>query len=191
MNEVIKLLDAFYTELRSNNRLRLGIWGIVLIMLFYLVLIQSDRLDREMDAYAMNISRSANVLTRKDQEGWLSLLREEKKISKELRTHLWQADTLGVAQASLQQSIKAILANLDVRNPRVRFGTAQPLTGATHIWQVQAQIDAHYSRGDEVSLLHDLAAHPNKMVVDRLELDSLGNRLLVQVSAYFEGLDAG
>jgi len=189
MSQFSRQWSEFQVEIRSNTRLRVGVWSILFIVLFYLVLVQSDRVSDEIDAYNMQSVRLEKVLSLKDQENWIPLLEQEKQAANILQDYLWNADTLGVAQASLQQSIKSILANLKVRNPRVRFGVAQQLEGAPEVWQVQAQIDARYSRGDEVKLLYHLAMHPKKLVVDRLELDSRGSRLLVQVSAYFKGLN--
>ena len=190
MSQFGRLWSEFQIEVRSNARLRTGIWSILLILLFYLVLVQAERVSDEISAYNVQSVRLEKVLRLQDQEDLWRLLELEKQAAARLQEYLWNADTLGVAQASLQQSINSILANMKVRNPRIRFGIAQPLEGAQGVWQVQAQIDAHYSRGDEVKLLHDLATHPKKLIVDRLELDSRGRRLLVQVSAYFKGLDS-
>jgi hypothetical protein len=189
MNAALKEWVKLRQEVAANTRLRVGIWAILLIVIFYGLLLQADRVSEEINAYNNQATRLEKILAIQNQEGWQTILEQEKKTTETLQTFLWQADTLGIAQASLQRALNDLLTNLKFRNIRLKFGVAKPLEGAQDVWQVQAQINAHYRKGDEVRLLHDLAAHPNKLVVDRLELHSRGPRMLLQVSAYFKGLE--
>ena len=60
------------------------------------------------------------------------------------------------------------------------------------MWRVQTRLDAAYRSGVELQVLHALATHPKKMVVDRLDLRRRSRRdswMTLMLSAYFTGVE--
>ncbi len=188
--------DRFYDyftvikhELNANRRLRYGVWAIVIIVLLYLALIQSERVATAFKEYQRAYDREAKILAmHANQDGWFAATDTEKKNTEQLKQLLWQADTVGVAQALLQQSIEKAIAPLKMKNVRMRYGIATQVASDPAVWQVQIQVEARYSKGDEVQFLYNLESSPKQLIIDRLDLNQKSSQLMVQLSGYFTGL---
>ncbi len=177
-------------ELAENPRLRLGLWLILLISLFYLLLVQAERNDTALGEYAGALQRLEKARELSSAEGWTAALEQVRQRQESLRAALWDAETQGFAQASLQGALSDLMTGLEIRSGRIRSGVSQPLPDLPGVWQIQAQIDGTYRPGAELKLLYGIARHPRKLVIDRLDLSRQNSRLVVLVSAYFTGIAA-
>ena len=191
MKALLQLAMRARDELAANPRLRLGVWVIVAILLFYWVaLVQPDRRALAVDEYADTASRLASselVMARREE--WPVLLAAAQESDQALQASFWRADTEGLARAGLQETLETIVADLDVRNVAIESGASRPVPDAEGLWQVQARLTANYSAGSELKLLHSLATHPRKLVVDRMDLvRGRQSRVFLIVSAYFVDL---
>ena len=188
-----RLLLLLVAEISANGRLRTGVWLILGISLFYCFLVQADRLDAAHRDYAAEAGRFAKAELLLEGEDWPALLGAERDTHGEIKSRYWQAETEGLAQAKLQDALAGLIAGLRMRDARIRSGVSQPMPDLDGIWRVQARLDASYRRGLEPRLLHALATHERKLVVDRLELRPRGRQssgLVLMVSAYFVGVEA-
>ena len=188
MKALLQLALRARDELAANPRLRLGVWVIMAILLFYWVaLVQPERRALAVDEYADTASRLASaqrVMARRDE--WPGLLAAAEESDQALQRAFWRADTEGLARAGLQETLEQIVADLDVRNVAIESGSSRPVPDIEGLWQVQARLTANYSAGTELKLLHALAKHPRKLVVDRMDLvRGRQSRVLLIVSAYF------
>ena len=191
MNMLARLFQDFRAEFAVNARLRAGVWSIVAMALFYLLLVQSDRVAvaySDFAAEAVRLDRAEGLLERED---WPQLLEAERAANKALETAFWQADTQGLAQAQLQAALAGIAGRVKLSDVRIQPGLIQPVPEVAEVWRVQAQFSASQNSGAQLQLLHALATHPKKLVVDRLEMGRDRTRLVVILSAYFVGFDAG
>ena len=191
MKALLQLALRARDELAANPRLRLGVWVIVAILLFYWVaLVQPERRALAVDEYADTASRLASsqaVMARRDE--WPGLLAAARESDQALQRSFWRADTEGLARAGLQETLEKIVADLDVRNVAIESGSSRPVPEVEGLWQVQARLTANYSAGTELKLLHALAEHPRKLVVDRMDLvRGRQSRVMLIVSAYFVDL---
>ena len=178
------------SELAGNLRLRLGAWAAGFIVLFYVVLVQGDRVDAAYDEYADSADRFTRAERLRGQEEWSELLAAERSRNEQLSALFWEAETQGLAEASLQAALQELLKPLEFRNMRIQSGVSQPVPDVPGLWQIQAQVNAGYRQGAELQLLHKIATHPRKLVVNRLDLVPQNSRLLLIVSAYFTGIPA-
>ena len=193
MNAIRRALRPAAAELSQNARLRWGVWLILAVLLVYGILVQSDRLAAARDDYAGESGRLARAETLLRQRDWPERLAAEREAHQQLRATFWQAETEGVAQAKLQAVLTQVIEDLDLRKPLLRPGTSQPLPDLPEVWRVQTRLDASYRPGIELRLLHALATHPKKLVVDRLDLvrrKRHDSRLMLILSAYFVGVTA-
>lgn len=191
MNMLARLFQDFRAEFAVNARLRAGVWSIVAMALFYLLLVQSDRVAvaySDFAAEAVRLDRAEGLLERED---WPQLLEAERAANEALETAFWQADTQGLAQAQLQAALAGIAGRVKLSDVRIQPGLIQPVPEVAEVWRVQAQFSASQNSGAQLQLLHALATHPKKLVVDRLEMGRDRTRLVVILSAYFVGFDAG
>ena len=187
-------LRPLTAELSANARLRAGVWLILGILLVYGIMVQADRLRAAHRDYAAEAGRLAKAERLLEGEDWPALLDVERETHGEIESRFWQAETEGLAQAKLQDALAGMIEGLRLRDTRIRSGVSQPVPELPGIWRVQARLDAGYRRGTEPRVLHALATHDRKLVVDRLELRRRGrqsSRIVLMVSAYFVGVEAG
>ena len=192
MSTLRRVVEPVAAELATNTRLRLGIWLVFGIVLGYCILVQSERLAAVHSDYAAEIDAlmKAKVLLRR--RDWPELLEAERGTHREIESKFWLARTEGLAQAKLQTALSEIVERLALRNPQIRSGVTQPVPGLPGVWRVQTRLNAAYRPGIELNVLHALATHPKKLVVDRLDLspnERDDSRLMLILSAYFVGLE--
>ena len=190
MNALARLLRDFRAEFEANARLRAGCWVIAGVVLFYLALVQSDRVTVAHDEYAADAGRLARADELLQREDWPQLLAAERAANEALEASFWQADTQGLAQAQLQAALGSIVAGLDLGEVRIQPGLTQPVPNVPGVWRVQAQFTASHESGAQLQVLHALATYPRKLVIERLEVMRGRGRLVVLLSAYFVGLEA-
>ena len=116
------------------------------------------------------------------------MLAAEQKRNEQLSVLFWEAETQGLAEASLQAALQELLKPLEFRNMRIQSGVSQPVPDVPGLGQIQAQVNAGYRQGAELQLLHKIATHPRKLVVNRLDLVPQNRRPPLIVSAYFTGI---
>ena len=193
MSGLNDVFASFAAELAGNARLRWGVWLVLGILLFYCILVQSDRVAAVHDEYAAEtgqLTKAEALLRRRD---WPDLLEAERQTHRALTATFWQAETEGLAQAKLQAALTGMVEGLDLSNLRIRSGVSQPVPDLPGIWRVQTRLDAAYRPGVELQALHAMATYPKKLVVDRLDLSRRGrqdSRLTLILSAYFVGVEA-
>ena len=192
MKALRRALRPAAAEFAGNARLRWGGWLILATLLVYCILVQSDRLAAARADYAGESERLARAEALLRQRDWPERLAAEREAHRQIRSTFWQAETEGLAQAKLQAALTAIIEDLRLRKPRMRSGTSQPLPDLPEVWRVQTRLDAAYRPGVELRLLHALATHPEKLVVDRLDLVRRkrrnDSRMSLILSAYFVGV---
>ena len=194
MKALRRALRPAAAELAGNPRLRWGVWLILVTLLVYGILVQSDRLAAARADYAGESERLVRAEALLRQRDWPERLAAEREAHRRIRTTFWQAETEGLAQAKLQAALNEVIADLGLRKPRIRSGASQPLPDLPEVWRVQTRLDAAYPPGVELRLLHALATYPKKLVVERLDLVRRkrrnDSRLMLIVSAYFVGVTA-
>ena len=193
MSALHQALRPLAAELAGNARLRWGVWLILGIVLLYCVLVQSDRVAAVHDEYAAEADRLAKAEILLQRQDWPDLLESERTTHRALKAVFWEAKTEGLAQAKLQGALTGAVEGLALLKPRIRSGVSQPVPDLPGIWRVQTRLDAAYRPGVELQVLHALATHPKKLIVDRLDLRQRSRRdsyLSLILSAYFVGVEA-
>ena len=194
MSVLRRAASSAAAEFAASARLRWGIRLAVAIVLGYCIVVQHERMAALHRDYADEAARVAKARALLERRDWPERLAAERSTHRRVESMFWPADTEGLAQARLQAALAGIVEPLALRNPRIRSGVSQPVAHLPGIWQVQTRLDAAYSPGVELKALHALATHPRKLIVERLELsrhDQREARLMLIVSAYFVGVEAG
>ena len=187
MSALTAVLGQARAELAGNLRLRYGVWLVVAILLAYLALAQNDRAQAAFASYvaeANRLSRTASLLERED---WPQLLAAERETHGRLAALTWQAESEGIAQAELQNEVRRMVEATQLNNVIIRTGVSQQVPGLPAVWRIQMRVTGGYAQGAELQLLHAVATHPKRLVVDRLDITRTNVRLTLMVSAYFVG----
>ena len=180
---------ALASELAGNARLRLGVYAVLLLLLLYWLLARSPALTQagaDHAAAAERLDRAEALLAAAE---WQPRLAAARSANAALDTRFWDAETAAQAQAQLRKALADAAASAGVREPRLQSGVGQPVPDAPGLWRAQVRLSGIYDGGSELRLLHALATHRRKIVVDRLDLTpGRSARLLLLASAYFVGI---
>ncbi|MDE0039773.1 MAG: hypothetical protein OXU77_19785 [Gammaproteobacteria bacterium] len=188
MSRVADAIDQARAELAANPRLRLGVWAIVAILAGYFAfVVQADRVDAASAAFASadaTLTRGRDLLDRQD---WPERLAASRAVEADLQDRFWQAPNEGLAQANLRAAVEELTAGLYLGRPRIDLGASRPVPNAPGLWQVQARFVAQVGGSPVLRLLHRLASHPKKLVVERLDMTRRQEALRVEMllSGYF------
>ena len=194
MSEFATSMDRVRAEFAANPRLRLGVWIIVAILAGYFAfVVQADRVDAASADFASaydRLTRGRDLLARQD---WADRLATARATEADLQDRLWQAPNEGLAQAGLRTAVDELTAKLYLSRARVELGLSRPVPDADGILQVQARIVGQALAPRALRLLYRVASHPNKLIVERLDLtlDRGNMRIELLLSGYFLLGDAG
>ena len=191
MTGPVRLLRLFFAEFARNARLRWGIRLILGILIGYVILLQSERLATVRHDHNAEIERLRKAEILLDQRDGLDLLAAERENHRKIKSMFWQAETEGLAQAKLQAALAQLFGNFGLNNIHFRSGSGQPVPDLPGIWRIQIRMDTNYRPGLELRILHALATHPKKLIVDRLDLKHHNQNeayLVLIVSSHFVGV---
>ena len=105
MNALRRALRPVAAELAGNARLRWGVWLIAGIVLFWCILVQSDRVAAVHGEYTAEAGRLAKARRLVERQDWHERLEAERGMRRGLEAALWEAKTEGLAQAKLQGAL--------------------------------------------------------------------------------------
>ena len=178
-------------ELAEKPRLRLGVWALGGIVLVYGLLAQTARLTEAHREYARQTEGLARVAGAVSREDWPQLREAERRNQENLQAMLWQADTPGQAQAQMQQALRSMIDEVDLREPRIRPGVTQPVPELPSVARVQVELVGRYRGTAALEFLEAVATSPARLVVDRMVLRRESGHMEALLSAYFVGVDIG
>ena len=178
-------------ELASNARLRLGVYAVLVLLLLYWLLARGPQLAQAAADYAAaaeRLDRAEALLAAAD---WQPRLAAARSANAALDARFWDAETPAQAQAQLRKALADAAASAGVYEPRLQAGVGQAVPEAPGLWRAQVRLAGSYESGGELRLLHGLATHRKRIVLDRLDLTpGRTSRLLLLASAYFVGVAA-
>lgn len=188
MSATATAIDRARAELAANPRLRLGVWVIIAILAGYFAfVVQADRVDATSSAFATadaSLTRGRDLLDRQD---WSERLAAARAVEADLQGRFWQAPNEGLAQANLRAAIDGLTAGLALGVARIDVSASRPVPDAPGLWRVQARFVGQAVGPSALRLLHRIAGHPQKLVVERLDLTRRQGSMRVEIllSGYF------
>ena len=188
MSRIATAIDQARAELAANSRLRLGVWVIVAILAGYFALVvQADRVDVASAAFTVSdasLTRGRDLLDRQD---WAARLAAARAMEAELTGRFWQAPNEGLAQANLRAAVDGMTAGLALGLPRIDLGASRPVPDVPGLWKVQTRLVGQAVGPSALRLLHRIASHPRKLVVERLDLTRRQGSMRIEtlLSGYF------
>jgi len=179
---------SLISELRRNNRLRVGLWAIFAILLTYMVLVLNDYHKQLQDDHAKAQARLNQLQTIAKQTQWTERANQAKELRTQLTARLWQADTKGLAQAIFQTWLQEEIFFAKIGKPILNVKEAVNVPKYP-LWQVTAKLKAPFVPKGLFSLLREIAKNPRLTVTERLEIRHHVRKptFTLVVSAYFQG----
>lgn len=179
-------MNALISELRSNHRLRLGLWAILLILGVYGLLLVDDERQRLNKEYASQMEHLNKLFTVVGQTEWQERATQAESIYQQLSAKLWKAKSKGLAQAGFQTWLEQTALQAKINKPRIQVQPLLNPPGMPDLWQVTAKLEGEVQEEALKNFLFHLEQNPQWVLVERLEImQGYQGRFSVFVSAFF------
>ncbi len=180
-------MNQWWIELRTNNRLQVGLVAIIAILVAYSLLSLDEyrlKLIKELAQQQQRLAQLSGVVA---QTEWQQRAEATRALRVQLEDKLWKANTVGLAQANFQAWLES---NVRKHVPEARFRVDTPIEiqqEKMNLWQIKAQVDGIFLFSKINDLLLNIAKQPQWVIIDRLETRQSGNdlRLTLVLSVYF------
>ncbi len=195
------MLNNFLIQLRENARLR---WGVALIVgtcWLYGILLIHEALQAEARLHRSANQSLARTRAQLTQTEWLARVAPARTLAVQLESRLWRAATPGLAQAALQDTLKAATLKAAVARPQVNVTLVEeppaeatnPTSNASEhstppdLWKVKAKVSFDFTAPGLLDVLRQLEGHDRQIVVAALSFSQAGSsRADLELYAYFQ-----
>ncbi len=185
MNPAPRLQDIL-GEWRTNWRLRLACWSLLVIVAMYALQSLHQRQAVVAAEYEQLAGQAVRLQALVGQDFWSEQAVTLSARRDQLQSRLQVAESRGMDQATLQSHLNVMLKQHGLDNARVQVEQPLPLAGDKDIMVVVATIDVPYEFRQLLALLNALETGQQLVVVERLEFASQGRpRCLLGLKAYF------
>jgi hypothetical protein len=162
------------SELAANARLRVGVLAIAAIVLLYGWLLLLDWRDAAASEYAAQRQRLEKIQALAGQDYWLARATEAAELRAALEAQLPEADTLGLAQASVQSWARD-LAAVHGDQVRIRGETPVKVPGQA-LWRIPVTISGSLPAGSVLQLIQRIEQHSQLITIEQSSILNRANR---------------
>ena len=165
------MTDDLLSQLKSNTRLRFGVFAIIALLWLYGVLVMHDALSQQKKSYSDQSERTDRIKQVAREHEWL----ERAKVSKATLNHdeqlLWKNTSFGLAQATIQDALKKSLLDAGVTNPSVQMSDLQESSSLpADIWQVRGKISFPFKPQSLNAWIQNIQKQTPRIVIDSLHI---------------------
>lgn len=191
--------NGMLSHVRSNPRLRWGLWAILGILWFYTILVLRDVLQDEQDKYHDIIQSVSRLNAQLAQPEWISRAVSAKTMAVQMESRLWQAPTSGLAQAAFQDWLRTTLAQIGLNQAMLTVialddttsagaVTASPVAGVpTDLWKVRATLSFEFNPENFTALMERIEFDEKLVSIETLSIrKEPAPRVDMQLTAYFQ-----
>lgn len=167
-------LDA-RKELTENPRLRWGLVAIGAILALYFWLLLDDWRVALADDYRAERQRLDRILSLADQDYWLARAEAASEARRTLEARLPEAETLGLAQASVQSWARELAA---VYGDAVRVRSEAParMAGERTLWRVPVVFSGALDPPQVLQLIQRIEQQANLVGIEQALIINRANR---------------
>lgn len=193
------MLNGMLIQIRSNPRLRWGLWAIFGILWLYAILVLRDVLQDKQDKYHAVIQSVSRLNAQLTQPEWTSRVVSAKTMAVQMESRLWQAPTSGLAQAAFQDWLKTTLAQAGLNQPvltvtvldgatSTAMAAASPAVSTpTDLWKVRATLSFEFNPENFIALMNKIEFGEKLVSIEALSLrKEPAPRVDMQLTAYFQ-----
>lgn len=187
-----RLLRELRQQWHDSALLRQGVWGIGIVLLLYAVLWLDDRLTlTELRAQRL-LDNRAELHSLEQQQHWPALLDRLQERQDQWLSHAWQARTVGLARAQVQEFVNEAAAGSEVEGIDIRrteLAEPQPFEGGLHEMRgrINASAEASQVPWDWIAALDQ---HSPWLLLDSVQI-RVGRRSGVALELEFRVLIRG
>lgn len=177
--------EAIQSELKSDARLRVGVWLILLILTLQPIwFLQDYRLEKTKELDGL-LTQEAKIRRTTSENLWQERAILSNQALIDLEKKIPSASSMGIAKATMQSMISALLEEVGAQTSRIDLQDPieTPLAG---IYSVSVSVQLRFDEGTLLNILKSLETKEQGLVVERLEISKLqSGRALLFITAYF------
>ena len=178
-------LNSTREELERNPRLRLGLLVIGVLIMLYVIAGLNQVRQGMADNYDVRSQQLVRVARIAHEKGWDVRAHDAEITRKALEAEIPDADSIGLAQATVQGWLRNTLTAVD---PKLTVSMGQPvrIDADKPYWKIPAQVSGMLQPRQALQLLRTIESRKELMTVDSIRLTSGRNgALALTVSAYY------
>ncbi|WP_395338806.1 hypothetical protein PN836_012710 [Ningiella sp. W23] len=169
-DQVIQQWQLASEQVKSNTRLRISLWVIIGILLAYPLLALSDYNQSIRSDIVRELEREAKILRTASEKQWLERAENVAAFSTELQGLFWEAPSVGIAKATLHQSLTDWAQNHDLQRVQIRLEEPLAVESMNNVFRVAGQIDATFDANNSMAFIKDLELNGQRVVVEQMEI---------------------
>ena len=168
--EMTQLLQELDAEVRRNDRVRWGLWAILTILLFYVVLVLADVNSELKSKYQAATTKLADVNGVATQDQWVERAHLTTAVRAELMDRLWQSRSEGLAQAMFQTWLDQQMTGFKLSELRTQMLPVEPIGGRLDLWKVTARLQGEVNLSALQRFIFRLENNAQVVVVESMTL---------------------
>lgn len=174
-------------HLRDNPRLRWGAWIIIAILWFYGVLELRDVAAAKRESLQATSKQLARMQALGAERDWPSRRAAAQALRRELEGRLWQAGTVGLAQAAFQDWLTQTAQKSGLARPVIAVAAQEETAGGrVQLWKATAQMRFDFEPTSFYRFTAQLASEQRGAFVESLAIRGTPARAEVVVVAFFQ-----
>ena len=191
MNYRERLEDAS-REVDENNYLRLALYFILLLIVFWFVLVLSDENEKLGLQYKKLSVELADLLSIGDEAAWQERISEEQKNLESLSRLLWVGESENQKVALFQSALRKLVSESGITRSSVTVGKPIWLNEEMGLKQVRGRIRGGFHGNAALQLVTLIESHQPVFVIENIDIENnyrypaRGNRLMFDVVSFYE-----
>lgn len=182
---IARWLAAARAELARNPRLRLGVVLIGALLLIYQLTGLSTTRNRLHADYATQLVRLQRVQDISKEDGWDRRASNIHTIRKGLEAEIPDADTVGLAQATVQGWLRDRLTSVGPKLS-ITMGTPVLVNDQQPYWKIPAQVSGMVRPAQALELIRQIESRKELTVIESIRLTTGSNpSLALDVASYY------
>ena len=182
-------IEQLSSEFRKNHRLRIGIWLIIGIVMFYGGQKLNIYFQQIKKAHFSAVEQLNQLNEIAQQSEWTERAAQAKALVDQLTARLWKADTKGLAQATFQQWLNTKVSTFQFQVRLLQVESAFDVKDIPNVWRVDAKLYATFTPRNLNLFLSAIASNPQLIVTESLEIRAGNNpNFTIIVGAYFQAM---
>jgi len=173
-------------QIGNNTRLRVCVWFALFIIIGYPVLLIDDYREEIHTNIASELEKEARILRTANELQWHERAKKTEQIAAQIDRYFWQAESAGIAKATLLQTLNEWTTTLTVDNVQIRLEEPYAIEGQDAIYRISGQIDLTFDVAKSMSLINKIESNEKKIVIESMEIAQRTRPLhKIVIAAYF------
>lgn len=174
-------------QAKENTRLRVSLWIILFILVGYPVLVLNDYNESIKADIVKELEREARILRTANEREWFERSETAASVSRQIDQYFWQANSVGIAKATLFQTLNDWATAKQLQNAQIRLEEPFAVDDLNGIYRIAGQIDVAFNATSSMDFLRQIESSDKKIVVERMEISQRVRPVhKLVIAAYFK-----